>query len=645
MAKRLISLMLAMLMALCAFTSCSDDGDAIDNTVDEASRYTSAINLWVITESELVEQASTLLTEGYDPDDYATEEKLAERTEEQKAKVSALSAELKEAWEQLDDISEAINKITKKQFKTQVNVRYVTEDGYYEAVEGAFVAHEEALAEAKKNGVSLIPDATQEETVLNEFGIPELKYPTAYDFQVDVLFIGSAEKYREYAQNKWITEVDGLLEDSVQISYFVNDILLTAAFYDGSIYGVPNNNVIGQYTYLAVNEELANYYLTTPEKLENSLFSNESKKFLDYVYNSDSEDKVYPIYSETGTVDMEMLHYWGYDVSGNSYVQNPETFSIFGGFYYKDSVQGSSVGCVNVLADRLYASNIQTKIYYETTPGYITTDPEANAAVRIVKGGYEMRTELENMGYKVLAIEAPRATDDDVFGSMFAIGSHTKDEGRAMEIITYLNTNAEFRNLLQYGLENVNYTLKSVSDNQGVERVYAEMTPTNTYVMDVAKTGNMFIAYPNSKTSVMDWEYGKLQNLDAVSYPTLGVYFNPEYKLDVKGMSVLNAVSAKLKENVMDKLTAPEQMQAIYDRATLLRTDYTGMAELLLELIGETVTYTAPGAESATEVTVAELADALLKMATSFNEDNNKTEQSFYALYQDWVKNSGINDR
>lgn len=647
MTKRLISLVLAMLMALCVFTSCADDGDAIENTVNDASRFTSAINLWVITESELVEQASAFITAGYDPDDYATEEKLAERTEEEKAAVNALSAELKATWEQLDDIGEAINKITKKQFKTHVNVRYVTEAGYYAAVEKAFAEHEAAIAEAKKNGTSLIPDVTEEETVLNEYGIPELKYPTAYDFQVDVLFLGSAEKYREYAAKNWITTVDDLVEDSaMQLSYFVSDVLLSGAYFDGASYGIPNNNVIGEYTYLAVNEELANYYLTTPEKLENSLFSNESRKFLDYVYNSQGEEKVYPIYSETGTVDMEMLHYWGYDIDGNNYIQNPENFSLFGGFYYADSVQGSSVRCFNVLTDRLYSNNIQTKIYYETTPGYITTDPEATSAVRIVKGGYEKRAELEKMGYKVLVTEAPRATDDDVFGSMFAIGSHTKDEGRAMEIISYININAELRNLLQYGIENVNYTLKSVTDEQGVERVYAEATPTNMYVMDIAKTGNMFIAYPNSKDAVMDWEYGKLQNLEALMYPTLGVYFNTtDYKLDVKGMCVLNAVSAKLKTNVLDKLATPEEMQAIYDRASVLNTDHIKMAELLLELIGETVTYTAPGAEEASEVTVAVLADAIQKMNTALDEENNKTEQSFNALYQDWVKNSGVNDQ
>ncbi|MBE6630603.1 MAG: hypothetical protein E7624_07120 [Ruminococcaceae bacterium] len=647
MTKRLICLMLAMLMALCVFTSCSDDGDAIDDTVNQASRFTSAINLWVITESELVEQASALLTAGYDPDDYATEEKLAKRTEEEKATVNALSEDVKAAWEQLDDIGEAINKITKKQFKTQVNVRYVTEEGYYTAVEKAFVEHEAAIAEAKKNGTSLTPDVTQEETVLNEYGIPELKYPTAYDFQVDVLFIGSAQKYREYAAKEWITTVDDLVEDSaVQLTYFVSSVLLNATYFDGASYAIPNNNVIGEYTYLAVNEELTNYYLTTPEKLENSLFSNESKKFLDYVYHNTEGEKVYPIYSETGKVDMEMLHYWTYAVEGNEYIQDPATFSLFGGFYYKDSVQGSSIRSFNLLTDQLYTNNIQTKLYYETTPGYITTDPNATAAVRIVKGGYEKRAELEQMGYKVLTVEAPRATDEDVFGSMFAVGSHTRDEGRAMEIITYINTNAELRNLLQYGLENVNYTLKSVTDEEGVSRVYAEMTPTNKYVMDLAKTGNMFVAYPNSKETVRAWEYGKLQNLDAVEYPTVGVYFNLEdYKVDAKGMCVLNAVSAKFKTNVLDQLTVPGQIKEIYDRASILSTDHTKMAELLLELIGEEVTYTAPGAETATTVTVEELANALRIMNTALDEENNKTEQSFHALYQDWVKNSGVNEQ
>ncbi len=667
MTKRLISLIVAMLMLLAVFTSCGDEGDAIDETVNEASRYTSSMNMWIITESELVEKASRLLADGYDPDNFVGD-KLKERTEEEKAVVNALSEQQKLAWEQLDDISEALNKITKKEFKTQVHLRCMTEDGYYEAIEAAFKDHEKALADAKKEGSSLNSENQKEETVLNEYGIPELKYPKAYDFQVDILFLGDITKYREYADNEKIVALDDMIENSaVKLSYYVTQQLMKSASYNGAIYGVPNNHTLGEYTYLAVDEKLANNYLTTPEKLGNSIFSNESYRFLEYVYEAsagiaDPNEKVYPIYSETGKVDLNMLHYWSYDPdsANETYIQSPETFSLFGGFYTSDSVQGSLIRCSNLLSDQTYSVNLQRKLYYENTENYITTDPTHKAAIRVVKGDYTKRAELETQGYKVLTAELPRITDEDVFSSMFAVGAHTRDEERAMEIITYLNTNAQMRNLLQYGIEGVNYTLENATDKEGnTLGVYAEATPNNTYVMDIAKTGNMFIAYPNAEESnaaegkygITAWEIGKQQNLEALAYPTVGLYFNTfeyepnkaGYKVDDESVRILNAVSAKVKTNILDVMTSAAEVQAMYDEVSMISADHERMAQYLLDKIGEPVTYTMPGQSAPVQVTSYKLMLALLGMNTGYNIETTRegTLQSTNVLYQEWRDSNG----
>ena len=153
MTKRLISLMLAVLMLAVVFVSCADDGDAIDNAVNDASRYTSTINMWVITESALVERASELLLKGNDPDKYP--EETYKQNDEQKAFLATLAAEnanLEKAWRQLDDVCDRINDLTKKRFKTQVNIKYFTEETYYTKLEGAFLDMAAAKAEADKTG-------------------------------------------------------------------------------------------------------------------------------------------------------------------------------------------------------------------------------------------------------------------------------------------------------------------------------------------------------------------------------------------------------------------------------------------------------------------------------------------------------------
>ena len=602
MMKRLLCLMLGLVMVLMVLTSCSDDGDAVESINDEASRFTKTLSMWVIAE------------EGMDPTQAAA-------------------------------VNEAINKITKQKFKTQVNIKYLTEAEYYTAVEKAFTDHEAALEEAKKNGTSLKSDITTQETILDEYGVPQLKYPEIRDFQVDILYVGNAVKYREYIEKEWIVALDGLMENvAVQLSYYVNGVLLDASKYNDTIFGVPNNTIIGDYTYLAVDEALANEYLSTPEDFGNSIFSDNCYDFLHYILER-NEEGLYPIYSADGTVDLNLLHHWSFDPDGN-YVLNPDQFSLFGGFYESTAVQGSSLGFANVLTSPAYSKNLQRKIEYEKTENFITTDPTARAAVRVVKGGWETGVALEAEGYKVLSVEAPRANDKEVFGSMYCIGSHSSDEERAMEIIAYLNTNSEFRNLLQYGIENENYTLHTVKGEGDAEYVYVKETETNKYKMDIEKTGNMFIAYPNSAANVLAWEFGKMQNLDAVAYPTTGLYFNlNDFKIDDKSIRVVNAVSAAFKASVLDQLDTPAAVAALCTGATAYTTNPNGMAQFLLaELAAKgvtTVTYTV--GEMVNTVTEADLTAALACMASAAIVDGKDVLQSPNALYRDWLENSGVN--
>lgn len=613
MMKKLICLMLSVLMMLSILTSCSNDEDAVGAITDEASRYTTTLNMWVVKE------------EGMD--------------EEQAKAVNA-----------------AINKITKAKFKTQLNIIYLSEAEYYEKVEKAFTDHEAALAEAKKNGTYLKQEILQDETVLNEYGIPELKYPEAFDFQVDILWMGSFEKYREYTDKGWLIELDGKLENSaVELASCISESFMEAMLYYGVTCAVPNNSAAGEYTYLAVNTDISEVYGYTAESLGNSVFNNTYYDFLNLVYESGSG--VYPLYSENGEIDIDLLHYWNFDVDSvaGDCLLDPSTFSLFGGFYNDTAKRGSSIAFSNLLTTTRYEQRLQNKVYYENTANFITTDPEAESAVRVVKGNWEDRAALEEMGYTVIAMESPHITSDELYSSMYGIGSHSADEDRSMEIITYLNTNKEFRNLLQYGIEGVNYTLETYEDENGKEYVYAKETEDNKYKMDVYKTGNAFIAYPDSVENIMKWEYGKMQNLDAKAYPTLGLFLNlADYKIDEKSIRVMNAVSAKFKTNVLDTFTTVEEVVRLIEGrdsagavveeayANKFATNHAGMAAFLLNKIGEDVTYTMNGTTHT--VTVEDLTAALACMNKKDLADGKNALQSPNALYQDWRESSGVND-
>ena len=627
MLKKIICLTLALLMMLAVLTGCADDGDAISEITEDASRYTTTLNMWVVTEED----------------------------------TDAAQAEA---------VTKAINKITKSKYKTQLNIKYLTEDEYYTKVEAAFTAHEQAIAaaeEAAKNNrgqgsTNKDAEAGKDETVLNEYGVPELKYPTVPDYQVDILFIGNYEKYRSYIEKGWILGMNGVIENSGgQLSYYINDIFMDALEYNGQIYAISNRRPLGEYTYLMVNEDLMDLYAYSPESFTTydgssySVFSTNCRTFLDYVF---AEESVTPIYSATGTVDMSLLHYWNFSVnaSGTSCVQNFDTFSLFGGIYKNSDLRGSAVTFGNVLADSTYIDMLANKVYYESTQGYITDtfDPENPSAVCIVTGGAEVRAQYEALGYTALVTETPRAIDSDIYSSMFAIGKYSSQQSRAMEIIAFLNTDAEIRNLLQYGIENVNYIVETTTRTVGEgdeehteEYKYVVPTEENRYFMDPYKTGNMFLLYANCEDDLCDidtgigilqWEYEKLKNRDALAHPSLGLYFNTRYKVNAKHIRVINAVSVAFEENVMCAFTAEDQVRKIYsDLQGEAGYSDLSTAQYILSMIGEDVLLNDQA------ITAEELSAALAYMKKS-TLDKTKTEQSPNALYNDWLQNSGVNE-
>ena len=118
-----------------------------------------------------------------------------------------------------------------------------------------------------------------------------------------------------------------------------------------------------------------------------------------------------------------------------------------------------------------------------------------------------------------------------------AVSELSNEDTRAMEIITYLNTNSEIRNLLQYGIAGQHYTV----ENGTVSRVADKMG--NFYDMDIYATGNAFLAYPEPGMDASIWENGKKQNRDSLVEPMLG--FNlAEYAQSATQFGIPVTVSA-----------------------------------------------------------------------------------------------------
>lgn len=140
--------------------------------------------------------------------------------------------------------------------------------------------------------------------------------------------------------------------------------------------------------------------------------------------------------------------------------------------------------------------------------------------VRTVKGTYNDRASYVAEGYVCNVISHNTPAREDAY-SAFAIHASSDKKDRAMEIIYAINTDAELRNLLQWGVANVNYTLH-VDPVTGVESVTRITTAGNGYFMNPFCTGNVFATY-YSEDPADGWtpevaEEAQAQNRDLTSF-------------------------------------------------------------------------------------------------------------------------------
>ncbi|MGI6167907.1 MAG: hypothetical protein ACOYIA_07230 [Eubacteriales bacterium] len=486
-------------------------------------------------------------------------------------------------------IEEAVNKITKSKFKTKVNMFFFTEDEYYEALEQTFNTKEQerieketadkelkkfirenkdvySREEAQKIFYELHPEyakyaetttdplaeTTVEETFYNpETGLLELKYPEADPNVVDIFFLSGYERLLEYIDKEWVNRLDDELNSgSKKLKDYISSAFLDSVKIDGATYAIPNNRTIGEYTYMLVNKELLAKYYYNINDIHDLI---DCQEFLEDI--AAFEPDVVPI---DGSPELYNVLYWSIDP--DTLEIDTKEFSVIGTTYTTFATLGTPLQFTSLIATRKpYRDQLLINRLYEDRGYFRSNVPEsAKCAIKIVKGGAELEKEYAK-DYHMVALKAPRASQEMIFESMFAVGGFSNNVARSMEIITYLNTNAELRNLVLYGLENVNYTL----DDKG----QVVRTENNSYRMDINKTGNVFIAYTEAGTDPDIWTYGIKQNQDATVDLLLGFTFKGE-KVNTESIRKIQEISESVKARI-DACKSYEELSALMDQLML----------------------------------------------------------------------------
>ena len=508
-------------------------------------------------------------------------------------------------------VEEAINKITKSKFKTQINLYLPTVDEYYETIEGimqarAYEQEQEELAKselkkairaAKAEGVdsevaiskfydehpewvkyqetTADPDAeeTAPETRLNELGMPEIKYPDERENQLDIIWLSGYDKLIEYIEADQLQRLDEeLSSSSKKLKQYIYTGALDAVKTAGSgTYAIPNNTVIGEYTYLLLNKSLVDKYKYSPSDLTSVV------KCADFLADvSKYEPDVLPV---VGELPVTLTKYWSIDP--DTLEVDHDKFNVIGHGISDMATLGSMFNFTGLFGTNAELANtsdyakqlIAIRTYKDL--GYITEDTSTTKeyAMRVVKGGGEL-VEVYGDDFYMNVIESPRAGYEDIFGNMLGVSTYTRSLKRSMEIITYLTTNSDLRNILQYGVEDVHYEL----DEDGLLHRL-----NDRYMMDINKTGNVFMAYPEEGMPKNVWDYGKSQNTDAKTLMTLGLRFkeddftssDDENALEKlrSAIRAVNEYSAEVEQKLMNAQSVEELEAVMRDVASKFGTD------------------------------------------------------------------------
>ncbi len=175
----------------------------------------------------------------------------------------------------------------------------------------------------------------------------------------------------------------------------------------------------------------------------------------------------------------------------------------------------------------------------------------------------------DGKAYYVVVAEYPEATEDELYGNMFAVYANSANISRSMKVITYLNTNKEMRDLLQYGIEDVHYERNEGAD-EGTVSLLSNHPKSGTYRMDIERTGNCFIATPEKSMGADAWKYAKLQNNDSLIDPLLGFDFNTatadsEYALDILLIDHIRELNEQALEMIADCKDKAELLSLMSD--------------------------------------------------------------------------------
>ncbi|MCI8331419.1 MAG: hypothetical protein HFE78_01130 [Clostridiales bacterium] len=436
-------------------------------------------------------------------------------------------------------VEDAINAITENKLNTHVELQLYEKDELKQAI----LNRVNEIGHLLENGEDLAADNVDKDAedvviVDKESGRKETQYPEVANTQFDIILIKGIEEYNEYLNMDiyldGATEI-GLLTPitpSSLIRQYVNATLLSTAQdkmlrdSGSGVYAIPNNRDFGEYTYLVLNKALCDRLGYNPDDLTSREVEGSATGFvtslgslsnyLSDVHNSNPDmtllanipsiDTIFYTFDES--IPVGRSQYFGAGQETSTLLEAPPN-NLYGTDAYKAYY------------------NVMTQLSaWGQRPTAQTADLSGDFAAAYVKGNANTVKDIDPNKYYVRVCDIPIKSNEYVYSSMFGVTKYSINAERAAAVVELFNTNARFRNLMYYGIENVHYTVEENGD-------YLKIS--NDWNMDIYDTGNLYLL--ERSTSLGDyyytlsenkWQAGKDLNRDAVTGLLLGFHYNAD---------------------------------------------------------------------------------------------------------------------
>lgn len=427
-------------------------------------------------------------------------------------------------------VEEAVNRLTYLRYKTYLDLKFCTADEYQKAQDDAQAQFDANAAEASRIEESLEASRRAEKAAEKKLSPEELRKKRQQDrlaakesiraskaeeqarldriargeeeppapigeLQMDLVFIESFDKLVEMIDNERLVSLDRYLEENYTIfSDYIQAAVMAGVKNagNGTTYAIPTNSIITpEGSFMLFNGEVVKS-LGLEEAISKVKKLSDVTEILAIV--KQQRPDLIPVEKPVTTIA-------DYDFYG-------ENGSAFGAANYEDvwlnlSGQAEQINGATLQDHYQLMYDWRLAGYFtlgagftkDDAPEVITTPHEGDAAalankqyfMTVVDGSFYDVETWENEGYYVVTHKSPEYTTENSLKTFFGISANSTQKDRAMEILKMMTTDPELKNVLQFGIEDVDY---SVNEDKVTITQFSK-----DYFMDFYGTGNTYIGY------------------------------------------------------------------------------------------------------------------------------------------------------